>query len=102
MEVSRRPGAATPPPRRRTARPRSRSATDHYLLAHDLWYETFTQRSGLLQRFEQILAEAVRDLGTTRPAAQRLEESRDFLAFLGEEMPALMERWREHRRAAGR
>ena len=76
--------------------------TDHYLLAHDLWYETYTQRSALLQRFEQILAEAVRDLGTTRPAAQRLEESRDFFAFLGEEMPALMERWREHRRAAGR
>jgi hypothetical protein len=39
--------------------------------------------------------EGVELLGPGGPAARRIEETREFFAFLQEELPAMMERWRE-------
>ena len=34
-----------------------------------------------------------------RAAGRRLAETREFLAFVAEEMEAMMDRWTEHRKA---
>jgi DNA-binding transcriptional regulator GbsR (MarR family) len=68
---------------------------DHYAVGHDQWYEVFVSRSALLERWEDALAEGVELLGGDRPASRRLDETREFFAFMRSELPALMERWRE-------
>jgi DNA-binding transcriptional regulator GbsR (MarR family) len=67
---------------------------DHYRLHDDLWYETYAHRGEMLRRWEQAMAEGAEALGPDSPAGRRLEETREFFAFLREELPALMERWR--------
>jgi hypothetical protein len=51
----------------------------------------------MLRRWEEAMAEGAALIGPDRPAAARLEEKREFFAFLREELPALMDRWRERR-----
>jgi predicted transcriptional regulator len=67
---------------------------DHYRLHDDVWVEMYLHRSALLRRWEQAMAEGAELIGTDRPAGRRIEETREFFAFLREELPALMERWR--------
>jgi DNA-binding transcriptional regulator GbsR (MarR family) len=78
----------------RHRRPGARS--DEYRLHGDLWYETYLQRTVLMRRWEDTLAEAIEAVGPER-AGRSLRESREFLAFLREEYPAMMERWHERR-----
>jgi hypothetical protein len=80
----------------RVRKPGSRS--DTYRLGEDLWSEVYSGRSGQFARYEQVLADGIAELGPGHPAAGRLAETREFFAFLRIEMPALMERWREHRK----
>jgi DNA-binding transcriptional regulator GbsR (MarR family) len=71
------------------------SRRDHYKLHNDLWYEMYAYRGAMLLRWEQAMAEGVELLGgPARPAGRRLEETREFFAFLRDELPAMMERWR--------
>jgi DNA-binding transcriptional regulator GbsR (MarR family) len=76
------------------------SRRDHYRLHDDVWAEMYTSRAAVLSRWEQAMAEGVELLGTDRPSGRRIEETREFFAFLREELPAVMERWRERRRSA--
>lgn len=78
----------------RHRRPGARS--DEYSLHGDIWYETYLQRIVLMKRWESTLADAIEAIGPER-AGRSLHESREFMAFVGEEFPALMERWRERR-----
>ena len=71
-----------------------RARLDHYLLHDDLWYETYAHRGEMLRRWEQAMAEGAAALGPDTPAGRRLQETREFFAFLREELPAMMERWR--------
>jgi hypothetical protein len=64
----------------------------------DLWSRFYAARSELLGVYEQTMAAGVDALGADRPGGRRLDESREFFAFLRAEMPGLLERWREHRR----
>jgi hypothetical protein len=57
----------------------------------------YTGRAVLLKRWERAAAEGVELIGTDRPAGRRIEETRRFFAFLQEELPALMERWRQRK-----
>jgi predicted transcriptional regulator len=68
---------------------------DDYRLHDQLWYEVYAYRGEMLRRWEGALAEGVELLGPGGPAARRIEETREFFAFLQEELPAMMERWRE-------
>jgi hypothetical protein len=36
-------------------------------------------------------------IGKDRPAARRLDETREFFAFMQEELPAMLRRWEERR-----
>lgn len=71
---------------------------DHYRLHDDIWYESTLERIGLLRRWEQLLAETIELIGPDR-AGRSLHETRAFLAFLQEEYPAMMQRWRERKRS---
>jgi predicted transcriptional regulator len=73
---------------------------DHYRLHDDVWAEMYTSRAAVLSRWEQAMAEGVELLGTDRPGGRRIEETREFFAFLREELPAVMQRWRERKRSA--
>jgi DNA-binding transcriptional regulator GbsR (MarR family) len=70
---------------------------DHYRLHDDVWGEMYISRTAQLRRWEETTADAVALLGADRPAGRRLEETRDFFAFLREELPAVMQRWQDRR-----
>lgn len=71
--------------------------TDHYRLRGGVWYEMYGERGELLRRWEDALARGVQLVGPDRPAGRRLEESREFFAFLRGELGPMMERWRRQR-----
>jgi DNA-binding transcriptional regulator GbsR (MarR family) len=73
--------------------------TDHYRIDDDAWYEAIMRRNDALVRWEEALAEAVEMVGPDGPAGQRLEESREFFAFLHDEAAGMMERWRQRGRS---
>jgi hypothetical protein len=53
----------------------------------------------LLRRWEEGLIEGIELFGPDSPAGRRLEETRAFFAFIRTELPRMLERWREQRRA---
>jgi DNA-binding transcriptional regulator GbsR (MarR family) len=71
---------------------------ERYRLYDDTWYEMTLERVHTLRRWEQLLAETIELVGPDR-AGRSLQETRAFLAFLQKEYPALLERWREHKRS---
>jgi predicted transcriptional regulator len=73
------------------------SRRDHYRVEDDLWYEAITRRDQVLLRWENGLREGVEVLGADTPAGARIADTLEFFVFLQEEMPAMMERWHEHR-----
>jgi DNA-binding transcriptional regulator GbsR (MarR family) len=70
---------------------------DHYAVHEHVWPEMFAARMAIVRRWEEALAEGIEAIGD-RPAGRRLAETRAFLVFLREEMPALLRRWEERRR----
>jgi biotin operon repressor len=70
---------------------------DHYRLRDDLWYEMYTSRVALLISWEKVLGEAADLLEPGSAGVARLHESQEFIAFVRADLPALMERWRQHR-----
>jgi DNA-binding transcriptional regulator GbsR (MarR family) len=73
---------------------------DHYRLHEDVWTGIYLNRLSALKRWEEAVAEGVEVLGTDRPAGRRVEETREFFAFLQDELPAVVEHWRRRRAAA--
>jgi len=73
--------------------------TDHYRIDDDAWYEAIMRRNDALTRWDEALADGVKMLGAGAAAGRRLEESREFFAFLHDEMAQMMERWRQRHRA---
>jgi DNA-binding transcriptional regulator GbsR (MarR family) len=69
--------------------------TDHYRIDDDAWYEAIMRRNDALARWDEALADGVKMLGAGAAAGRRLEESREFFAFLHDEMAQMMERWRQ-------
>ena len=70
---------------------------DHYRVFDDVWFETLTRRDDLLARWEGDLQDGVKALGPSSPAGQRIEETRQFFAFIRAEMPLMLARWRASR-----
>src|SRR5437763_11101201 len=73
---------------------------DHYFVRDDTWYSTVTERDQLYQALCDVLDEGTGAVGTDTACGRRLAEIRDFFKFLAEEMPLLVERWREQQRSA--
>jgi DNA-binding transcriptional regulator GbsR (MarR family) len=72
--------------------------SDQYGLSEsDPWYTAIADRTELLARWERTAGEGADLLGEERPAGQRLRETAEFFAFMQDEVPALLERWRARR-----
>src|SRR5215212_2021565 len=67
----------------------------------DAWYEVTIRRDAMLLRWQEDLREGIEAVGADTPAGRRLEETRRFYQFVHEEMPRLLERWREVRSDSG-
>lgn len=72
---------------------------DHYAVHDDVWTDMYASRLALLRRWEEAMVDGVRLLGTERPAGRRLDETREFFAFLQSEVPGMVRRWEEHKAA---
>jgi DNA-binding transcriptional regulator GbsR (MarR family) len=71
---------------------------DHYRIhGGDTWYEVTIRRDAMLARWQEDLREGIEAIGADTPAGRRLEETRRFYQFIREEMPRLLEQWREVR-----
>ncbi len=73
------------------------SRRDHYRLAGDAWTEAGVVKRDRLDALSALAADGLDVVAGDGPAADRLREMRDFYAFLAEEIPALLHRWRERR-----
>ncbi len=74
---------------------------DHYRLYDDTWYDAMIRREELLVRWQNDLVSGIEAVGPHTPAGMRLEETRQFFAFLHEEVPKMLDKWRELRAAGG-
>ena len=70
---------------------------DHYRVHDDLWYEAITREGEMFARWEKGLCQGVEALGADTPAGARVDETRQFFAFMRSEFPQLMSRWRAQR-----
>jgi DNA-binding transcriptional regulator GbsR (MarR family) len=70
---------------------------DHYAVHDHVWPEMFTTRMAMVRRWEEAMGEGVELLGAERPAGRRLEETREFFAFMQAELPEMLRRWEERR-----
>jgi DNA-binding transcriptional regulator GbsR (MarR family) len=70
---------------------------DHYRIYDDTWYDAMIRREELLVRWQNDLVSGIEAVGGDTPAGERLEETRRFFAFLHEEVPKMLDRWREVR-----
>jgi DNA-binding transcriptional regulator GbsR (MarR family) len=62
----------------------------------DVWSHIMMQRLPLMRRYEETLAEGIKQLGPTR-GSRRLAETLDYMAFMREELPRTVERWQAAR-----
>lgn len=74
------------------------SRRDIYSLTDDVWYEALTQRGTVVDRWRDVMAKGAGELGDDTPAGQRMAVMADFFDFMGKELPAMLDRWHEHRR----
>jgi DNA-binding transcriptional regulator GbsR (MarR family) len=75
------------------------SRADVYRIAgDDVWSTIMDARIPLMAHWDEILGEAVRLVGRDTNGGRRLEETREFYAFMMAESKAMMERWKQHRR----
>lgn len=65
----------------------------------DVWGTIMLQQLRINRAYEEIAAEGVRALGADTPGGRRMRETMRFHAFLREELPAVVARWRAQRRA---
>lgn len=77
---------------RRVPAPGSRR--DHYQLAGEAWADAGLVKRERLDALSTLADDGVLTVEPNGPAAARLREMRDFYAFLAEEIPALLVRWR--------
>lgn len=64
----------------------------------DVWSAIMLARLPMLAMWEQAVAEAAEMVGPDHRGGRRLRETREYFRFTREEMAAMIERWKEHRR----
>jgi DNA-binding transcriptional regulator GbsR (MarR family) len=71
---------------------------DVYRLMSDDWYEMVGHREHELQQWAKLSREGVDVVGADTRAGRRLEETARFFEFLVNEIPSVLERWRNEAR----
>lgn len=77
------------------------SRRERYVLHEGMWYEVFTRRDEILNRWQKTLREGAETLGVDTAAGARIAETAEFFQFLHGELLQIMDRWREHKAATG-
>lgn len=67
----------------------------------DVWGNIVLQQQRVNRFYEQVAAEGVDVLGLDTPGGRRMQETVEFYAFMRDEVPRMVERWRAYRYAAG-
>ncbi|SFJ89353.1 MarR family protein [Amycolatopsis sacchari] len=70
---------------------------DQFVVHSDYWFEVYSHQDKLYRTLLKTLAEGIDAVGAGTRAGARLQETHDFFAFMAEEMPKLVERWRAGR-----
>jgi predicted transcriptional regulator len=73
------------------------SRRDVYVVDDDAWHGAMMREDQTYAPMLAALGTAIETLGPTDPAYRRLVVTREFLAFVSEEMRGLAGRWEEHR-----
>ncbi|MFB9908250.1 GbsR/MarR family transcriptional regulator [Allokutzneria oryzae] len=73
------------------------SRRDVYRIHDDVWYEAAVSKDKALTRWEASLREGIGVLGEDSPAGRRMTETLEFFEFVQQELPNLLDRWRELR-----
>jgi DNA-binding transcriptional regulator GbsR (MarR family) len=73
------------------------SRRDHFVLHNDVFYELMSQDARALEKWETGIRKGMAAVGHDTPAGRRMQEMVDFFAFLQEEIPAMMDRWKVRR-----
>ncbi|MEU3253268.1 MarR family transcriptional regulator [Streptomyces sp. NPDC006997] len=73
------------------------SRRERYRVHSDQWYESLTNRSAVIKRWEDTIRDGVTSLGPGSPAGRRLSETLAFFEFVETEVEEMMARWRAHR-----
>lgn len=71
---------------------------DHYRVYDtDVWAAIVAQQSDALARHDCVIAEELRLLDPDSQGYRRVRETLEYYRFIRGELPALADRWREHR-----
>jgi predicted transcriptional regulator len=70
-----------------------------YRMPDDIWDQVMRLRDQMLLRWAGLVREGIGVLGAGSPAGERMAEHAEYFEFLGKEMPALLDRWHEHKAA---
>lgn len=76
------------------------SRREVYRVRSDQWYESFTERGGMLIRWESTLRDGVHVVGEETDAGRRLAETAEFFNFVQRELAGMKDRWREYKAAS--
>lgn len=71
------------------------SRREHYRMRDDAWATLFTSQNIIMGRMREAADAGIAATEKRSLARQRLEQMRDFYAFLSSELPALLARWRQ-------
>ncbi len=74
------------------------SRRDVVRVAEHNWMQATLNQDQVYARMEATLGEGVAVLGTDTVAGARVEETRDFFAYLRKELPLVLQRWQEQRK----
>lgn len=75
------------------------SRRDHYRLRDDAWAVLFTNQNAVISAMQEAAETGIAGTPKGSLAQARLTQMRDFYAFLLDEIPALLERWRQQNQA---
>lgn len=70
---------------------------DHFVLGDDAWYTAMTSRTEIFAELNRALESGIAALPKSSGARDRLAETRDFFAYVNQEMPKMVERWHAER-----
>lgn len=79
--------------------PAPASRRDHFRLRDDAWAVLFTNQNETLSAMQAAADASIAATEDDSAARARLSQMRDFYAFLMAEIPALLDRWHQERRA---
>lgn len=76
---------------------RTRERADRFAVADDPWASAMLAEQTAYPRIIAMCERALAQADLAEPAKARLSEARDFMAFMAEELPQMLERWRKSR-----